>query len=171
MNHQAYAFDYAAFERELRPLLVRALASDDPQELGAWIDANLSQLGDPYEGEPLTADWRERLEAGDVQEFADFALGKFYDFDLEMGLSDDWYEVDDQLQLAGLQSLVLGTALAGFDPGRQGSFFQSEREAERSLAALTALVEREPQLSDLLAPALGMLQQAVRAKRGLYVTF
>jgi hypothetical protein len=171
MNHQAFAFDYAAFERELRPLLTSALASDDPRELGEWIDANLSQLTDPYEGEPLTEDWRERLEAGDVQEHGDFALGKFYDFDLEMGLADDWQAIDEQLERAGSSALVLGRPLAGFDPGRQGSFFQSENEAQQSLAALTALVEREPKLGALFAPAVGMLQEAVRAKRGLYVTF
>ena len=172
MNHQAYTFDYAAFERDLRPLLCRALASDDSRELSAWIDENRGKLSDPYEGEPLADDWRDLLESGDVQEHGDFALSKFYDFDLEMGLADDWREVDERLARAGVsRALVLGTPLTGFDPGGRGSYFQTPSDVEQSLAVLRGLVEREPLLGAELAPALGMLQQAARAKQGLYVTF
>lgn len=172
MNHQAYAFDYASFEADLRPLLCQALQSQDPEQLAAWIDANLDALTDPYEGEALADDWRDLLETGDVQEHGDFALSKFYDFDLEMGLADDWRAVDERLaQLGASGSLLLGTSLPGFDPGGAGSYFQSEAEVRQSLATLTSLVEREPQLATELAPALGMLQQAARSKRGLYVTF
>jgi hypothetical protein len=171
MNHQAYAFDHAAFERDLRPLLTRALESDDALALAAWIDAHLRELRDPFEGEPLPEDWRELTDASDVQVHGALALSKFYDFDLEMGLADDWQEIDELLEQAGASSLVLGTPLPGFDPGSQGSYFQSEAEVQQSLAALTALVEREPKLAAPLAPARGLLQEAVRLKRGLYVTF
>jgi hypothetical protein len=45
--------------------------------LGAFIDAHRIELRDPYEGEPLSEDWRSRLESGEVQELGDIALTQY----------------------------------------------------------------------------------------------
>jgi hypothetical protein len=176
MTHRAYAFAHSAFTTELAPFVVRALSSDSGEELSAFIDANLSSLTDPYEGEPLDASWRDLLEEGDVQELADFALTKFYDGDLDMGLDQDFQGIFDELEQAGLShQLALGTPLGEephvFDPGRQGSYFQSEAQVASSLLTLHELCARSPELEGALAPLLGIFQQATRSGRGLYVTF
>lgn len=175
MSHRAYALDHAAFTTELSSLILRALESDRGEELSAFVDAHLASLTDPYEGEPLGRDWRELLEDGDVQELADFALTKFYDGDLDMGLDQDFQGIADELEQAGVShELLLGTPLGAeprvFDPGRQGSYFQSEADVARGLATLNELVARAPELEGALAPLLGMFQQAARQGRGLYVT-
>lgn len=176
MTHRAYAFAHAAFVAELSPLIVRALESDDVADLEKFVDENLASLTDPYEGEPLDASWRDLLEEGDVQELADFALTKFYDGDLDMGLDQDFQGLAEELEQAGAShQLMLGTPLGTepnvFDPGRQGSYFQSESDVERGRASLSELVARSPELEGTLAPLLGMFQQAARQGRGLYVTF
>ena len=77
---------------------------------------------------------------------------------------------------AGLEpAITLGTALgpaeAPFDPGRQGSYFQTAAEVATALADLQALLQAQPALATELAPLQGMLQQAARHRLGLYVTF
>jgi hypothetical protein len=176
LAHKAFAFDYAAFDDQLRPLLLKALSANDGAELGRFIDANLDQLTDPYEGEPLVKGWRGLLENGDVNELGDFALTKYYDSDLDIGLDIDWEAIGDLLENAGVSpTMVLGTALgpveAPFDPGRQGAYFQTAAEVSEALVQLQALLQAKPALASELAPLQGMLQQAARGRRGLYVTF
>lgn|GEM_PF-1032814 len=175
LAHQAYAFDYASFHDELRPLLLKALAAKDSAELGRFIDANLAQLTDPYEGEPLVKGWRGLLENGDVHELGDFALTKYYDSDLDIGLDIDWEAIGDLLEKSGVSpTMVLGTTLgpveAPFDPGREGAYFQTAAEVSEALGQLQALLQKQPGLASDLAPLQGMLQQAARSRRGLYVT-
>lgn len=176
MPHLAYAFAYSAFREELAPALERALATGEGDELRSFIDANLAALSDPYEGEPLPDDWRELLESGDVQELGEFALTKYYDADLDMGLDQDYAGIASDLEQAGVgAALLLGTPLGTapklFDPGRQGAYFQTEAEVRSSLGTLHQLVTKAPALSEPLAPLLGLFGQAVRAGKGLYVTF
>jgi hypothetical protein len=176
LAHRAFALDYAAFEQQLRPLLVLALETDDPAALEAWIDDNIAALVDPYEGEPLPANWRKQLENGDVHELGDYALTKFYDGDLDMGLDVDWERLAELLEESGSSgALLLGSPLGAadreFDPGRQGAYFQSPDEVKAGLAALRALLEAQPALASDLAPVQGMLQQAARNGHGLFVTF
>jgi len=176
LAHRAFAFDYAAFQAELRPLLLRALEAGNDSELCAFIDAHLNVLVDPYEGEPLTKNWRSSLEAGDVQELADFALTKYYDGDLDIGLDVDWEAIGELLEKSGLSpNMVLGTALgppqASFDPGRQGAYFQTASDVNAALAELQALLQAKPSLTTELLPLQGMLQECARTRRGLYVTF
>lgn len=175
MTHRAFAFDYAAFAAELRPALLRALTANDTQELASWIDAQRESLTDPYEGEPLPESWRDLLEVGDVHEYGDFALTKYYDSDLDIGLDEAFEDVADLLEGSGSTgALTLGEPLgpeeACFDPSRQGAYFQTEAEISSGLAELSALIAREPALSEPLAPLRGMLGQAARQKKGLYVT-
>ncbi len=172
MTHRAYAFAYSAFREELAPVLERALTTNDGAELSAFIDAQLDALCDPYEGEPLARDWRELLDSGDVQELGDFALTKYYDGDLDMGLDEDYRAISDELKKAGVgDQLLLGGTLGGFDPGRQGAYFQSEGDVQAALRALQELVTATPELAEPLAPLLGLFGQAARSAKGLYVTF
>ena len=176
MLHRAFAFDYAAFRDQLRPLLLRALETNDPSELCGFIDANLNLLVDPYDGEPLVKNWREMLEHGDVQELGDFALTKYYDGDLDIGLDVDWKAIGELLEKSGSsQAITLGTPLgtpeAAFDPGRQGAYFQTAADVAEGLASLQTLLQAQPSLASELAPLQGMLQQSARSRRGLYVTF
>lgn len=176
MLHRAFAFDYAAFHDQLRPLLLRALETDDRSELCGFIDANLKLLVDPYEGEPLAKNWQALLESGDVQELGDFALTKYYDGDLDIGLDADWEAIGELLEKWGSSmALTLGTPLgtleAPFDPGRQGAYFQTAADVTAALTSLQALLQAQPSLAAELAPLQGMLQQSARSRRGLYVTF
>lgn len=175
MSHRAFAFDHAAFVAELRPLLLRALETNDAQELAAFIDAQRGQLTDPYEGEPLTEAWRDLLEVGDVHEHGDFALTKYYDSDLDIGLDDAFEDIAELLEQSGSSgALTLGEQLgpddACFDPSRQGAYFQSEAEVRDAAAELGAVLARQPVLAEPLSPLRGMLEEAARQKKGLYVT-
>jgi hypothetical protein len=178
MSHKAFVFDHARFERELRERLLAALASDDARPLDAFINANREMLRDPYEGEPLSPDWRATFRPSDVQAYADFALTKYYDPSDDLGLGTDWQDANEALEQAGLGGdMLLGTALTtpdgalGFDPGRQGAYFQSEADVRHQLDRLATLAAREPRPPEWLRAARDLLQTAATAHRGLYVTF
>lgn len=176
MAHRAFAFDYTKFHDELRPVLLGALETADTAGLCSWIDANVGVLVDPYEGEPLPKNWQALLEVGDVHELGDYALTKYYDGDLDIGLDVDWQELAELLEKSGLDpALTLGTPLghepAPFDPGRQGSYFQTPAEVAAGVDQLHALLQSQPALATDLLPLQGMFQQAARQRCGLYVTF
>ncbi len=176
MAHRAFAFDYPKFHDELRPVLLRALETNDTTALRGWIDAHLSLLVDPDDGEPLPKNWQKSLALGDVHELGDFALTKYYDGDLDIGLDVDWEALGELLEKSGLDpALTLGTALgqddAPFDPGRQGSYFQTPAEVAAAVTQLQTLLQAQPALATQLAPLQGMFQQAARHRCGLYVTF
>lgn len=175
MAHRAFAFDHAAFTAELRPLLLRALESNDSGEIAAWIDRERARLTDPYEGEPLGEKWRDLLEVGDVHEHGDFALTAFYDSDLDLGLDEAFEDIADLLEESGSTgSLTLGEPLgpedASFDPTRQGAYFQTEAEVASAYAEVATLSATQAGLKEALAPLHGMLGQAAKLKKGLYVT-
>jgi len=177
MNHNAFVFDHAAFEFELRPILLQALETGDVGAIAGWIDANRESLVDPYEGDELPEDWAALMEEPNVQTHGDFGLTKFYSPTVSIGLDDAWDTLGDVLQQAGLkQSIILGTPLEStrghqFDPGCSGSYFQTLAEVKRSLAEVEALQERTPALHARLAPIVNMLRAANEAGQGLYVTF
>ncbi len=175
MTHRAFAFDYAAFAAELRPLLLGALETNESEPLAAWIDREREHLTDPYEGEPLPQSWRSLLEVGDVHEHGDFALTKYYDSDLDIGLDEAFEDIADLLEGSGSTGAFtlgepLGPEEAPFDPSRQGAYFQTEAEIAAALAEVRVLLAREPSLKEPLSPLEGMLGQAARQKKGLYVT-
>jgi hypothetical protein len=176
MAHRAFAFDYTRFHDELKPVLLRALETTDATALRGWIDDHLDQLVDPDEGEPLRKNWQLSLEVGDVHELGDYALTKYYDGDLDIGLDADWEELGALLEKSGLDAALtlgapLGQAEAAFDPGRQGSYFQTAAEVTAALTQLQTLLQAQPALATELAPLQGMFQQAARHRCGLYVTF
>jgi hypothetical protein len=168
MEHKAFAFDWPRFARGLRPILVRALAADDPAPLEAYIDRHRGQLTDPYLGEPLDPDWRDRLENGDVQELGDFALTRYYRPMRDRGLGHAWMTLSDELPApaaAALLGVSIGDDGALFDPGRMGSYFQTPARVRRSLAALRGV--RRPELRGFRR----LLERCTADRLGVYVTF
>lgn len=58
-----------------------------------------------------------------------------------------------------------------FDPGKMGSYFQSPEEVSESLEKLIEHARAFPQRKHQLAQAIELLEKAVQAGQGLYVTF
>ena len=177
MEHKAFVFDHNNFDRMLRPILESALASGNCEELVDYISGNPGGLTDPYEGEPLDANWEDMLEVKDAHQYGDFALTRFYDSRDDVGLGGSWEEVGGiwANEFAGQPSPVLGLPLGCepnlFDPGKMGSYFQSENMVAANLDAVIKLMDRTPSVRSLLEPSRNMLATAVDRKRGLYVTF
>jgi hypothetical protein len=168
MEHKAYAFDWSRFEFDLHPLLVHALTTNDPAELEAYIDRHFADLKDPYEGEPLAADWRNMLENRDVHEYGDYALTRFYDPADRWGIGYDWTCLSDELPEPASNAMLgssVGPAENLFDPGRYGSYFQTPGQVRESLAVLRRVGRPE------LARYLELLERCVAQQRGVYVTF
>jgi hypothetical protein len=168
MEHKAFAFDWAGFARGLRPTLIGALEADDPAPLEEFIDRHRAELTDPYAGEPLDDDWRDLLEAGDVQELGDFALTRYYRPTADRGLGDEWMELSDELPAPAARALLgtpVGANGARFDPGRMGAYFQTPARVKRSLAALGKVRRRE------LQGFRKLLERCAKAGQGVYVTF
>jgi hypothetical protein len=168
MEHKAYAFDWTRFGRGLRPTFDLALYNDHPDVLEAYIDRHWRKLTDPYEGEPLTEDWRELLEAGDVQELADFAMTRYYQVRENCGIGYSWMQLSEELP-EPIAAALLGYAYpidnATFDPGRMGAYFQCPGDVRRSLKALRGIRRRE------LQGFRKLLERCVKKGKGLYVTF
>jgi hypothetical protein len=168
MEHKAYAFDWSRFELELHPLLLEALTASDTAELEAFIDQHLPELKDPYEGEPLPADWRDTLENRDVHEYGDYALTRYYDPTDCWDIGYGWARLSEELPEAAANAMLgfaIGPAEKLFDPGRYGSYFQTPQRARESLKALQTYAYPD------LARYLELLEQCVAEQRGVYVTF
>jgi hypothetical protein len=168
MEHKAYVFDWSRFEFDLRLLLTEALATDDTAELEAYIDRHLTELMDPYEGEPLTAEWRDALENRDVHEYGDYALTRFYDPGDCSGVGYEWARLSEELPepaAVALLGFTVGPPGRLFDPGRYGSYFQTPAQVRESLAALKPLGLSE------LAGFVELLERCAAKGRGVYVTF
>jgi hypothetical protein len=168
MEHKAYAFDWPRFEFDLLPMLVEALFRNETAELETFIDQHLAELTDPDEGEPLSGDWRERLENRDVHEYGDFALTRYYDPTDCWGIGYEWTRLNDELLIAAATAMLgfgVGTEGNWFDPGRYGSYFQTPEQVWESLAILQAHTCPD------LARYLRLLERCVAEKRGVYVTF
>ena len=177
MNHNAFVFDHAAFEVELRPMLLEALETGSIATIAEWIDANRESLVDPYEGDELPEDWEALMEQPNVQTHGDFGLTKFYSPTSSIGLDDAWDTLGELLEQTGSRrAIILGTPLETaqgqqFDPGCSGSYFQTPADVKRSLSEVKAVQERNPALRARLEPIAGMLRSASEAGQGLYVTF
>ena len=179
MIHKAYAFDWSAFARdELHDILLDALASGDTNGLIRYIEANRHHLKDQDEGGPLPDNWnwKNELENFDVQEFGDLALTRFYDPMEDYGLVYDYLDLAEHLPEADLTAL-LGTPFgphgAYFDPGRQGSYFQTPQEVVKSLARVQRIdlwyMDEDRRKS--WPKFRKLLEECAKAGSGLYVTF
>src|SRR5437762_1246641 len=93
MEHKAFPFDYWSFDKELRPLVERSLATGESELLRSFIALHWRTLKDPYEGRPLSLQWEEILETRDPHQYGDHALTKYYDPTNDIGLGPLWDEV------------------------------------------------------------------------------
>jgi hypothetical protein len=176
MEHKAYAFDWAQFEFELHPLFVEALTVNESSGLEAFIDRHLAELTDPYEGEPLSTNWRDALGNQDVHEYGDYALTRYYDPADCRGIGYGWAQLSEELPEEAANAM-LGFAVGPednlFDPGRYGSYFQTPRQVRESLSALrphSCTRTCYSSCPDLLQ-YLELLERCVAERRGVYVTF
>ena len=164
LDHKAYVFDWVSFEKELLPILREAVGTNSDASLREFLSRNISECCNPYDGEPLTPPWESNLEIGDVQELADFALTKFYDPDVDQGVGHNWIELDSQLPGEARRAL-LGFPVPGFDPGRQGAYFQSPSDVATSATALSTCPHPE------LVSYRELLETSRSQGFGAYVTF
>lgn len=177
MEHKAFVLDYDAFADQLSDILQTSLVKVTDDDLVDFIEANISSLKDPYEGDSLDSSWQDLVETQDAHSYGDFALTKFYDPASDIGLGYSWEAVQNLLNDAssGLGAAILGSPFGPannyFDPGKMGSYFQKPGEVQKNLSLLNNLVQQKPQLSAGLSGAIEMLRQAAEAGRGLYVTF
>jgi hypothetical protein len=153
------------------------LLSGDAKGLIVFINNNLGDLKDPYEGQPLESDWEAMIETTDSHQYGcgDFALTKYYDPLEDIGLGLEWESVQDAISSdANLaESPILGSTVGPsegpFDPGKMGSYFQSLHQVRRNHQYLLNLSKKGG--STDLSKSIQMLSQAENAEKGLYVTF
>ncbi|MBA3458803.1 MAG: hypothetical protein H0T46_02500 [Deltaproteobacteria bacterium] len=174
LEHKAFVFDYESFERELLPCLEDALATGDTSHLKSFINVNLDALRDPYEGEPLGANWASLIEIEDAHQYGDFALTKYYSPTADIGLGSAWERVPDLATSSSrTESPILGTTIGPpnnpFDAGKMGSYFQSAKRVRENYEALLELAKKAG--SPELDTAVKMLEVAAKRNEGLYVTF
>jgi len=175
MEHRAFTFNFKAFTAELCPLLEKVLADGQVASLVGFIVENRRALKDPYEGKPIGQEWEALLDNRDVHEYGDFALTKYYDPVADIGLGDEWEAAQAiSLERLGTDLAVLGRTVGSadnlFDPGRVGSYFQSEEDVATHLGQIEALLvggEDSPVIERLR----GMLATATKLGTGLYITF
>lgn len=169
MSHKAFAFDWRRFESdELYTLITRALESNQVACLVAYIEKHLPELKDPYEGVPLDQTWQELLDNRDVHEYSDFALTRFYDPAADLGVAEEWIEIDRSLTEAE-RGVFLGfpihAAKTAFDPGRMGSYFQTPEQVSESLKIVNQLAITS------IASFKRLLESCSQHRLGIYVTF
>lgn len=176
MLHHAYLFDHRRFEAELLPALSRALDTGGSDELRGWVHLHRAELTDPYEGEPLTDTWEEKVELSDPHQYGDFALTRYYRVRDDRGLGDQWRFVAEVLQhVVGNEAMMLGAPVGPrtnvFNPGKRGSYFQPPAEVSRHLLLLKSAIRKFPSAAEPLEQLQALLQAAVAARQGLYITF
>jgi hypothetical protein len=176
MEHKAFLFDHRTFTKRLAPILYEALVAGTVEPLIRYIQDNQEHLTDPYEGAPLDAGWRDLVTPLDAHQLGDFALTMFYSPRDNVGLGYEWQAALEHIEEylgTEAEAVVLGKPFGPpdnpFDPGKMGSYFQSEQTVEKQLTAVTTAVvggDAEP-----LRFVSRMLTRAHEARRGLYVTF
>lgn len=175
MEHKAFLFEYIHFERELQSILAQALSSGDCSELVYFINENLQELRDPYDGNPLDANWSSLIDTPDVHQYGDFALTKYYDPRFDIGLGSDWEETQQQIaEVSNLTSCpilgyTIGPKEVPFDPGKMGAYFQSLQQVQDNHASLLKASRKSPHPS--LEKAIELLAKAVNKQLGLFITF
>lgn len=174
-EHKAFVFCYARFCKELESVLTNALASGDLSGLVSFIEENRAVLKDPYEGDPLGSGWRGLIEEEDAHQFGDFALTKYYDPVNDIGLGLGWEQVQSDLEekFGSGSEMVLGHTVGPgenfFDPGKMGSYFQSEWTVNETLRKLRNLPPHE--LTEAIRRFSKIIEQSSGVGKGLYITF
>ena len=169
MQHKAFRFDWESFNRNLREHLHDALLTGSATQLVMFINSAIGEFSDPYEGEPLTADWMFLLnDADDVHEVGDYALTRFYDPTEDAGIGDAWIAIDDSLNALQRNALLgrsIGPATNPFDPGKMGSYVQSPDDVAHSQSLIQGLNDGR------LATFADLLDRCVSTGCGVYITF
>lgn len=169
MSHKAYAFDWRTFkDDELHRILLESLKTGDTAAIANYIEAHREEIKDPYGG-PIEQGWQATLGDLDVHEYGDLALTRFYDPADDRGIGDSWLAVDAMLEEQDRTALLgcpLGEARREFDPGRQGSYFQTPGQVVESLRR----VERVGH-TDVLQSYTQLLRACAVSGLGVYVTF
>src|SRR5262249_4326669 len=151
-------------------------------DLTQFIDRNIAFLKDPDEGDPIDSQWRDSLFDNEVQllndahQIGNIALTKFYNPDRNIGLHYDWVHQSIRFdELFDYDYYTLGNKFGPvgnrFDPGKLGSFFQAPEEVHERLLSLRGFLAKNPDLSNDLLGVENLLEEAVKAKQGLYITF
>lgn len=175
IEHKAFLFDYINFDRELRPILEDALVSGDCGGLVSFIVAHLHDLRDPYESEALGDAWETMIETQDAHQYGDFALTKYYNPAADIGLGATWQNVqelvaaDPALTVSPILGSTIGPQNDPFDPGKMGAYFQTSDQVREHHKYLLDRFNGKP--LDEVNEAIQMLEKAIKAKSGLYVTF
>jgi hypothetical protein len=103
-----------------------------------------------------------------VQEYGDFALTRFYDPAMDLGVGEEWMEIDDSLSESN-RSAFLGYPIHSknnvFDPGYMGSYFQTP---EQVAASLRNVIELAIETNESFQ---ALLEDSNRSGLGIYVTF
>ena len=105
-----------------------------------------------------------------MHEYGDFALTRFYDPADDRGVGNAWVGIDASLPEQDRPALLgrpLGRAGREFDPGRQGSYFQTPEQVVESLRR----VQRLSEYQDVLRGYIELLRACAAGRRGVYVTF
>jgi hypothetical protein len=88
IDHKAYLFRHTEFQKELGPLLYRALKTGKVTSLRQFIHGYRDSLTDLGTGKPLPEDWEEKIgREQEVQRYADLALTRYYNLTENLGLS------------------------------------------------------------------------------------
>ena len=150
------------------------MRTGDCSTLREFIENQIANLCDPYEGEPLSEDWEAMLETLDAHQYGDFALTTYYDPLEDVGLGYDWERSEHILSTLAEESKfpILGFTIGPdgepFDPGKMGTYFQSEALVVENLRAIEKAFELD---TSSVALPLRILRLAATAGKGLYVTF
>jgi len=177
MEHKAFIFDYDAFVKELADILENAILKNESHQLIAFIENNLPYLKHPDEGKSLDYSWKEFIETGDVNEYGDFAITKYYNPDDDIGLGYNWMQLDDLLlqelniDTSPLLGTIFGSSENYFDPGKQGSYFQSSEIVQENLELLNSLSNHKLHNLPDIANLRKILLDALVSQKGLYITF
>lgn len=158
MEHKAFLFDYEEFMRQLNETLINSLLHDDREALIDFIEQNIEDIKDPNEGLPLDRSWRDTIEDGDVDEYGDFALTKFYEPLEDIGLGYEWMNIEKVLSedfLLDSKKFILGENIGFpdryFDPGKMGSYIQSYTQIKTNLEILLQHLDRKSELYIVLS--------------------
>lgn len=161
MEHKAFHFEWGLFEKEFLPFLSPALKTENPNKIIDFIESSLNHISDPYNGNPLTHNWKDELASLSIQHIADYALTKYYSVNDDFGLGDSWVKLSDSLLQVELDAF-LGNSLKGFDPGCYGSYFQSPEQIKISIDILSKSENRTVK---------SYVESLSKVSNGLYVTF
>jgi hypothetical protein len=176
MTYHGFLFDYNAFERELKPLLEKALKSGKTAALEKFIDKHHASLTSVMTGEKLTASWREEFEEATATEYGEVALSKYFDEEEDNLVMGKWHRFVAAFEkVGGEEGIALGETIGPadkpFDPTSQGCYFQSPKQVEENLKALGLWHEVEGPLPKELKELREMFQTIHKEGKGLYVKF